>query len=88
MPLTSTRLSKTLVQAYSYHIGGDFISNTRIPYMLDKLQISSNKKASRQICISVLTDVRGLTHIQNNLIQTNFQEFLNISPFLLISVYL
>ena len=23
MPLTSMRLSKTVVQAYSYHIGGD-----------------------------------------------------------------
>ena len=59
-----------------------FISNTRIPYILDRLQISSNKKASRQISISVLADVRSLTHLQNNLIQTNCQEFLFISPFL------
>ena len=47
--------------------------------MSDELQISSNKKASRQICISVLSDVRGLTHLQNNLIQTNCQEFPVIS---------
>ena len=55
--------------------------------MSDELQISNNKKASRQN-VSVLADVRGLTHIQNNLIQTNCQEFLNMSPFLLINVYL
>ena len=61
--------------------------NIRIPYMSDELQISNNKKASRQN-VSVLADVRGLTHIQNNLIQTNCQEFLNMSPFLLINVYL
>lgn len=59
-----------------------FISNTRIPHVLDKLQISSNKKASHQFCISVLSYVRGLTHLENNLIQTNCLEFLFISPFL------
>ena len=65
----------------NYEYRRRFVPNTRIPHVLDKLQISSNKKASRQICISALADVRGLTHPQNNLIQTNCQEFLFISPF-------